>query len=84
MVTFAYRCLLTALPISSRARVGEDLLDTLVADVASASGSAAIGRFFANATDLVRSGLAERRQRRLPGPTHTPSGPHHSAGVCPA
>lgn len=75
MVTFAYRCLLTALPISSRARVGEDLLDTLVADVASASGSAAIGRFFANATDLVRSGLAERRQRRLPGPTHTPSGP---------
>lgn len=75
MVRFAYRCLMTALPASSRARIGDDLLDTLVADVSSATFATAIGRFFANATDLVSSGLAERRAQRRPQPTHTPSGP---------
>jgi predicted permease len=61
MVRLIYRWLLAALPAASRARIGDDLIDTLVADVQAASPIAAISRFLANAVDLVRSGLAERR-----------------------
>jgi predicted permease len=63
MTRLAYRWLLFAFPATSRDRIGRDLVDTLVRDTRAGSGFASIGRFFANATDLVRSGLAERRGR---------------------
>jgi macrolide transport system ATP-binding/permease protein len=64
MVRLIYRYLLVALPTTARARIGDDLIDTLVADVRAATPIAAVGRFFANAVDLVKSGLAERQGAR--------------------
>lgn len=61
MTRLAYRWLLLAFPAASRERIGRDLVDTLIEDTRARSGFASIGRFFANATDLVTSGLAERR-----------------------
>jgi predicted permease len=57
----AYRWLLLVFPARSRNRVGVDLIETLVEDTRARSGLASVGRFFANATDLITSGIAERR-----------------------
>jgi macrolide transport system ATP-binding/permease protein len=61
MARLAYRWLLIAFPAASRDRIGADLVDTLIADTRAESGWKSIGRFFANAVDLVSSGIAERR-----------------------
>jgi predicted permease len=61
MLRLSFRMLLFAMPAGVRARVGRDLIEALVADVRAASPLASLGRFFANATDLVTAGVAERR-----------------------
>ena len=62
MIRRTYSWLLVAFPAASRARVGEELVDTLVADVRAATWLTKFGRYFANAADLVSSGLADRRR----------------------
>jgi predicted permease len=66
MTRLVYRWLLFAFPAPSRERIGRDLVETLIQDTHAGSGIASVGRFFANATDLVRSGLAERRGGNIP------------------
>ena len=61
MTRLAYRWLLFAFPATSRDRIGRDLIETLIEDTTAQPGLKSIGRFFANATDLVTSGIAERR-----------------------
>jgi predicted permease len=61
MLRLSFRMLLLAMPAGVRARGGRDLVDALVADVRAASPLASLGRFLANATDLVTAGVAERR-----------------------
>lgn len=63
---FAYRWLMFAFPADLRHRIGDDLVDTLVRDARAVSPLRSAGRFFANAVDLVSSGLAERRGGGLP------------------